>query len=171
MTSLLRKVQHSRWYDAVSCRNEPVPADPLSDLGTKHNRLSVWQVLSSDSNLEDIIAAIAATRAYLTNIDVVLIDEQSISQLGIKVEPTQGQTPLAHATDYHRDLVQLQAQTLVNIADVIRNRAVFRDFSEKQVGQLLARYIHEGRLNAFDLADKLRLHLERKNWISPAPGT
>ena len=170
MAPLLRKVRHNRWYAALSSRGQPLPADPVGDLGTTDNSLAVWQVLTNDTNLEDIVVAIAATLDYLTNIDVVLVDEQPIRHLGIKVEPTQGRTPLRRATGYHRHLVQLRAQTLLEIAEVIRNQGDFRDFSEKEVRQLLARYISEGSLNPSELKDRVKEHLESRNLIPPTPG-
>jgi hypothetical protein len=163
--SLLRRVQHSRWYDAQSSLSEPLPADPLSDLGTSGNSLSVWQVLSNDSNLDDIVAGIAATLKYVTNIDVVLVDEEAISHLGIRVEPSQGRTPLAHARGYHRDLVSLRAQNLLEIAEIIRNHGVFQGFTERQVRELLARFIKERGLNPSDLQPDVRSHLEKKSLI------
>jgi len=165
LASLLRKVRQDRWYGAQSSPDEPLPGDPLADLNTRGNSLSVWQVLANNTNLEDIIVNLAANSGYLSNVDVVLIGEEAIGDLGIRVEATQGRTPLAHATGYHRDLVRLRAQDLVEIAEVIRHRGVFRDFTEKEVRELLARYINEGRLNASQLQPDVRSHLEKKSLI------
>ena len=165
MTSLLRKVRQERWYEALSSRGEPLPSDPLSDLNTSRNSLSVWQVLANETNLEDIVVAITARWDHVQNMDLVLIDEAAIRELGIKVEASEGQTPLPHARGHHRDLVQLQAQSLVEIAETLRSRGDFRPFSKKEVRELLARYIKEGKLNASDLQPKVRSHLESKSLI------
>lgn len=164
MACLLRSVRQERWYEATSSPDDPLPADPLSDLNTKKNCLSVWQVSSDESNLEEIVVAIAAGFGHVQNMDAVLIDERAIGELGLRVEASPGKTPLPRATGYHRDLVQLQAGSLVQVGDTLR-RGDFRSFSERTVRELLARYIREGRLSPADLHPDVKSHLQRRNLI------
>ena len=164
MAFLARKVRQDRWYEAVSSPGQPLPADPLSDLNTKGNSLSVWQVTANHTNLSDIVVGIASGWHHVQNMDLVLIDDAAVGGLGINVEASEGQTPLPQARGYHRDLVQLEAQGLVELAETLRG-GDFRLFSEKEVGELLARYINEGKLNTLDLNLKVRSHLEKKSLI------
>jgi len=165
LAPLLRKIRQERWYAAKSSPDEPLPADPLSDLNTRDDALSVWQVLANDANLEDIVVALAATFGRVQNIDVVVIDEQAIRDIGIEVQPTQGHTPLAQAIGFHRELVRLRAQNLVDIGGAIREAGVFREFSAKEVAELLARYIQEARLKTTELQPSVRSHLEDRDLI------
>lgn len=54
MAFLLRKIRKNRWYKEQIewLPDGELQADPLSDLGTKSNELSVYHVVIDESNLE-----------------------------------------------------------------------------------------------------------------------
>lgn len=165
---MLREVKLENWFAATEAPDDPLPADPLSDLNTRENALSVWQVPDDRSNLEDIVTAIAA-RKYIREMDVALIEESLISDLGIEILQSEGKTPLTEVRPSHRNLAELEAQDLVRIADVMRKALVIEQFSVDQVENLIAGTIQSGRLRPSDLQRGAREHLERKGLIPPQP--
>ncbi len=168
MALLLREVKLENWLAATHTPDDPLPADPLSDLNTKENALSVWELPDDRSNLEDVVTAIAAKR-HIREIDVALIEESLISGLGIEILETEGKTPLLEVRPMHRNLAELEAQDLVRIADVMRKTLVIEQFSVDQVENLIVGTIQSGRLRSSDLQRGAREHLERKGLIPPQP--
>lgn len=164
MTLLLRKVQHKRWYAATTTLDNPLPADPLADLNTKDNALSLWEIFDDRSNLTQVVTAMAATMQYVSNVDIVLFDKRLVSRLGLQIDMTQGRTPYAPAVAYHRDIVRLTAQALLNLAETLRREGDFVEFTEKQVARLLAQAIASG-LRTDELTDKVVKHLSDKGLL------
>jgi len=159
MPFLLRKVRRPRWYHNVNLgwlQQGEIPADPLTDLDTQSNKLSLWHVEDDESNLDQVVTAIAATREHLDKVDYALLDQRYIWQLDIQVEKTPGGTPLAEADLWHRDLTHLSAQKLLDLAKVMWDRARTARRPEKAVRQLLVKAVDSGRIDTSKLKDTLR---------------
>jgi hypothetical protein len=78
MPLILRKIRKARWYqydrsDFPWLLEEDIPADPLGDLATNDNELSVWQINDDKSNLPRVAAALAANCDDISNLDYALI--------------------------------------------------------------------------------------------------
>lgn len=112
MPLVLRTIRQSRWLeDSFPWLEEgDAPADPLGDLATQDNELSVWIIDDEKSNLNQVVAAMAATRGHLSNLDFALFDLRFLSELNIKIAITTGGTPDKEVNTWHRDLVKLSAQ-------------------------------------------------------------
>ena len=165
MTLLLRKVQQKRWYAATTIPDNPLPADPLADLNTKDNALSLWEVFDDSSNLTDVVTALAATMQHLSNVDIVLFDSRLVPQLGLQLDMTRAVTPYAPAASYHRDIVRLTAQAILELGDALRREGRFVEFSEKRVADLLAQAIRSGPLSTDELNPKVVSRLSRKGLL------
>jgi hypothetical protein len=88
MPLMLRKIRKARWYqhnqaDFPWLLDEDIPADPLGDLVTNDNELSVWQINDDKSNLHRIAAALAANSDDISNLDAEIkrIPEKEILHL------------------------------------------------------------------------------------------
>lgn len=161
MAFLARGIDQKRWYAAIGATADPLPADPLGDLKTTNDMLSVWEVPVNLSNLEDIVTGIAAKRQAIEAFDIAWIDEADVSALGVEIQTSPGDSLLAHVNGDHRHLVDLKAETLVAIADRIRHTQNFRDFSKREIGELMARAIRLGHLSVAQLKEKARTYLEK----------
>ncbi len=98
MALLLRTVRRGRWVGALGhdwLEEGDVAADPLADLRTSENTLSVWQVDDDKSNLLRIVAAFASTRDTFANFDFALVQEEVVADLGIEIRHTNGLARLA----------------------------------------------------------------------------
>jgi hypothetical protein len=72
MPFILRTIRKDRWYrieDVPWLEEGDIHADPLADLNTKANELSVWLIEDDRSNLNRVVSALAATRTHISNLD------------------------------------------------------------------------------------------------------
>lgn len=170
MALLLRQIRKPRWY--------PVPdwipqgtlhADPLADLVTKDNKLSVWRVENDESNLAKILVALAGTREAASNLDYVLFDESIVTQANVSIQQSQGQTifPEANAA-WHRDLTELTARKLVALAEFVMQTGVRRRASKPQVITLLMEAVRQGDIDPNALEDSLRQKIQPLQ-VPPTP--
>jgi hypothetical protein len=126
-------------------------ADPLGDLVTGNNNLSVWEVEDDKSNLDQVIIALAATREHATNLDYALFDKSLLLTIGIKLENNKGDTPYEKANNFHRDLVELTAKKIVKLTESILNSSHKERVLEKKILHLIRDAVNNQQI------DKARL--------------
>lgn len=150
MAFLLRKIRRNRWY-----KTEPIDwlpdgelqADPLSDLGTKSNELSVYHVVIDEANLDRIIASLAANSEQWDNFDFAIFNENIISDLGIKIKNSKGELPDEQVNNWHNDLCELSATKLVILAKAIYEKARIDRKTPAQVLNLVADFLMNGQID------------------------
>lgn len=163
MPFLLRTLRKNKFVEELQPEWVPqgdLQADVLKDLQTSSNKLSVWQIDDECTNLSRVLAAVAATKNFLANIDYALVDIDVIAELGLTMSETPGEVPDEVASESHRDLVQLSAEKVTELARAISDRATLERHSKTQVRKTLihsidAGYIDESSLKE-NLAHKLR---------------
>ncbi len=154
MPFILRKIRKARWY-----QNGEIPwlaagelqADPLADLATSDNTLSVYLIESDKSNLERVVTALAANCNKVSNLDFALLDLGVFSKLEIKVECAAGQTPDEQVNKWHRDLVELSAQKLIELAKAILSSAGKKRLSKRSLVRLIAEALEFNHISAAKL--------------------
>ncbi len=160
MSFLLRKVRKNKWYKTettVWLLPGEFQSDLLGDLATSGNKLSVYRVEHDCSNLERVVAALAANCDKIANFDYVLFEDTILKDIGIKSEQTKGETPDETVNNCHLDLIELSAFRLVDLAKQVLNRGKVERFSPSEVTNLLAESIHKGYL------DKAKMCLKEKD--------
>jgi hypothetical protein len=150
---LARKVLVAKWVEAQAELDAPVPADPLGDLRTDNNELSVWEVADDLADLDDLIAAMASVFESLSSCDVALVSEDSVLSRGIGWRSSRGHTRIARAEARHRDLHSLTGVDLVSIAEVFR-RGSFHMFEDREVAVRLAAAVNRRDLDVDVLSKK-----------------
>lgn len=162
MPLVLRQVRSNRWYSREECpwlAEGELQADPLGDLQTNENMLSVWFVEDDKSNFRRIITALAANRDYVQNFDYILIDEWILHEIGIKFKNSEAVTPDEDANSkWHYDLIELSAQKLTYLAKAILDTAEPQRISKKQVKQ----WIKDAVINRFIDSNKLKGKVEEE---------
>ena len=115
---------------------------------TNGNKLSVWIVEEDKSNIQQVVTALAANSDGISNVDYALIPEELVVQLGIKLEHSKGDSAddIVNA-QYHRDVVELSAQKLFELAKTLQEKAEKNRYSEKHILGLLVQGIRTGRLD------------------------
>jgi hypothetical protein len=157
MPLLLRKIRQARWYDHKAVPWLPegsLQADALSDLKTEYNALSVWQVKDDKSNLEDIVTALAAECAGPTNLDYAIFDQALLLSIDVEVTRTPGQTSYAKASDWHRDLPELTAEKLMDLAGIIMTQAKRERLAERKIFSLVKGAVDRGEIPVTQLKPK-----------------
>jgi hypothetical protein len=166
MPLILRKIRKARWYqysqaDFPWLLDEDIPADPLGDLATNNNTLSVWQIDDNKSNLPQVAAALAANCDDLSNLDYALLDQQFL-QNNITLQPSLGNSPDKTANqNWHCDLVELSARKLVDLAKAILAHAEIKRIPEKEMLHLLAQAAASGQIERAKLHDKIRAKIDK----------
>ena len=150
MPLFLRKVRQARWFQSglAWVPVGDIPADPLGDIATSDNRLSVYEIQDDKSNLEQVLAAMAANNQSLSNFDYVLFNVSMLDRLGIEQdEKKRGITADSEVNHWHRDLVKLSALKLVELARGMLQEGELERCPEKQITRLIAQNIALGRID------------------------
>jgi hypothetical protein len=150
MPLLLRNVRQNRWLKdparAWLDRNE-VPADPLGDLRTQENALSVWEVADDHSNLERVVRAIVlGSTSGIANTGYVIFDAALLESIGIASRPEPGVSPDADANKWPRDLINLTGSQLVALTRVILEHGESGQVLKKRLLQLIQEGIEKKEL-------------------------
>ena len=159
MPSLHRIIRKNRWYIEealfyLQCGD--IPADPLGDLRTDKNSLSVWLIEDDRSNLERVIAAFAAARQSLDHLDFTLFDFAIPAQINIKCEKSSGDTPDDAANEsWHFKLSELSGLKLVALAKAILEKGHTERRFEADVRGLVRDAISKGQVSTSRMYPKL----------------
>lgn len=163
MPLLLRKIRKSRWLPVPDWTpRDTLHADPLADLVTQGNELSVWRVEDDGSNLERILTALAGNFDYASNLDYILFDERILQEADVRIRRSDGSTimPEANST-WHHDLVELTARKVVNLAELAMQNGRKERVSESTVIRLVREAVQSG------IIDPGRLKLGVRGKIEP----
>lgn len=165
MPRLLVKITQGKWFtDLPWLAAGELQAAALFDLRFRDNRLSVWSIDDDFSNLSRVVAALAANAPHSTIevFDYVLIEKQSIVNIGTKIEKAEGGTPDHHANkEWHYDLVELSATKIVEVAHLIREEADFVRVLAHEVKGFLTKGLQDRHITIDGCAEKLRPALKK----------
>lgn len=159
MALLARKISWAKWDGAIDA---PIGADALScDLKTAGNTLSFWRFPDEMHAYEEAALALAAGQRELDKIDIVGVDEVELQESsGVKLIESEGNTLVPDLKAYHVDVVELDIDRIAQVARLVARRVRespnrVKRFSKKQVRDILARAVEDGRLRAEALEMKL----------------
>jgi hypothetical protein len=159
MPLFLRKVRENRWHKSEAAEllaKGDIPADPLGDLATSGNRLSVWEVALDRSNLERIVRALAVNSNKIADMGYVLFDSSLLATAGIDSSEEDGATPDTEANAWHRDLIDLSGNKLVMLASLILKNGESGTVLKKRLEQLI-----EVGIQQKQLPEKCRSKIDR----------
>ncbi len=142
---------------------EDVPADPIQDLASRENKLSVWHVESDKSNLERVVAAVASGRNDLSSeAAYALFADDAPGRLGIRVENSQGASLDSQANqNWHRNLAELSGRKLVKLTgELLAHAEIDRKFP-REVAEAINRSIESGFIQRETVRQSLLDHISR----------
>jgi hypothetical protein len=148
MPLLLRTVRRNRWFKepaAPFLDQNDVPADPLSDLLTQQNRLSVWEVAEDHSNIERIVRAVAIGRDKIADMGYVVFASELLPGAGIEMRESKGVSPDDGANAWHRDLL-VSGNKLVALTRLILLHGESGTVLEARLRQLVDEGIRTGQI-------------------------
>lgn len=160
---LIRKINKSKWLQINILEEDDVTADAITNcLKTTKNTLSVWEI-ENEYDINDAVLAIVSNQDHIETIDVVILSDIELSNQGITIIASSGNTPIESLRDIHRDLTQLTYSKLGvikdHIVERIRNDKLKR-YTKGQLKKILKNAIEQGLLELDDLKDSLRKKLE-----------
>jgi hypothetical protein len=146
----LRKIRKAKWYknpDVPWLAEGELQADALGDLATTANALSLWHVKDDKSNLDQVVAALAANTHAISNLDYALFDQQIVTEINIKFISTRGDSLDEEVNSWHCDLIELSASKIMELAKAIQTQAEIKRIQVQEVIQLVAKGISSGRID------------------------
>jgi hypothetical protein len=166
MPLYLRKIKNNRWYEKKYpwLQEDEIPGDPLNDLRTSANKLSVFVVEDENdlTSVERIAAALVATGQNIDSFDYALIDSQTLEELDIRIQRTQGGTPDEQVNSWHCDIIELSAQKLVKLAMAMFPQADRRDrILKKDIIRLLGEGVSSRQIDLDKVSHRMREKLDK----------
>lgn len=159
MSFLIRKITRSKWMQNDIISSEDISADAITNcMKTTLNTLSTWEV-SEEDYIPDAVLAIVSSYEHLDMVDVVCLKRNSLESSGLKLESTEGQTPVRDLVNNHIDICGLTYQSLgivaKQIVEEIRADNVIR-YTKAGIRKLINSAINQGQFQKEDLAESLR---------------
>lgn len=138
-------------------------ADTVSDLPTKGNKLSVWQIDDDKSNLNQVLTAYAATfqQAPITHLEYVLFDQRLLSEAGIKLNQSRAETPDDRANVYHYNLIELSGTKLNILAKIILEHGEIDECLSKDLTMSLAKAIESKQIERKRINQKILVEIDK----------
>jgi hypothetical protein len=146
--------------DKMWLLDDEIPADPLSDLKTKNNTLSVYFINDDKADLTRCVSAYASARDKIVEIHCVIFDVRIVQELKIEIHQSEGNLSDEYVNKIHRNLIQLSSQKLVNLAIRIINENETYEFTRDQVYRLIHESLEKNWLDPNKIPDKLKSEYE-----------
>ncbi len=143
MPWFLIKIRKARWYKDPEFSSwlgeNEIPSDPLADLNTSTNKLSIWKVDDDESNLNNIIIALTTNRNCIVNFDYALFDANILSEINIELKHSQGMSKYNEANElWHYDAIEITADKILILAEEIYKKGIKKRINEKSVIKLFS---------------------------------
>lgn len=166
MPLAVRKVDHKALWTkepdgplAAWLPRGELQADALGDVATKQNRLSIYVIDDAAGvTVDRVVAAIAATRDYVTEFDYIAFDVDVLGPLGIKTLVCPGETPDEAVNRVHWDVIDLTAMKLTAFATAIHQGGKVVRRNGTDVGKLINQGLKVGQVDK----DRVRPGLSAK---------
>lgn len=116
-----------------------LPSCIIKDLNADDNALSVWEIRDDESNLPNVIVALASsTRKSVKNdFDYALLDVNYVDQINFKSSIKLGDTAYYEMNPYHRNLSNLSLNKVVYFAHLLFSHGKFDRMGWKKIEALI----------------------------------
>ena len=159
MPLLLRIIRKSKWYKHPEVKwlgDDELQADALADIATSNNSLSVWEIADNRTNLDPVIAALAAMRGTTANVDFALLTLTAVQKKSIQITETTGTTFDEQVNTLHRELTELSAAKLLALAQIIQHLPKRERLKEPDVIGLIQAAVDAGRIKRDLLSQSIK---------------
>lgn len=160
MPYLIRRISRAKWDEI---EEGEVSADAITnDLKTFRNDLSVWYISNKEELSKAILALVTgAKQTKLSTLHIVLIEEKLISDNGLGLASSPGDTVIEDLVSSHRDIEKLTYSRLGTVKDLILDcikSDEYALFTRKQIKDLVKSAIKDGILIKDNLNPELVLN-------------
>jgi hypothetical protein len=156
------------WWDPFRSTGEAwlsegdVRGDALKSLRSQDNTLSIYLVDDDEpKGLERVIAAFAAQRESLANVDFALLQLDQLESHGFVLETLAGVTPDVVVNTWHRDLVRLSGARILGLAELLQGDAAFCRRRKPEIKRLVKSGIDVGWIDTSKMRQGLLDELTR----------
>ncbi len=170
MPLFLRQINLDKWKldlesDEKWLAKGEIPADPVTDLETKENKLSVWNIGDDLNLISRTAAALTIRRQNIRHpFEYVLFDSEIINKTKIELEHSPGNTCDKELNDIHVNLKRLSAQKLVRFTDKILKETPDENFERENpqnVCEHILEGISKGWINVDGIHDNIKNRLDK----------
>ncbi len=160
MGLLVRRINRAKWNQNNIEDKDDVQADAITGcLRTSTNDLSVWKI-KDEAGLNDAILALITGKRQekLSTLHYILIDESIISEKGLILNKTNGDTAVSELVETHLDISELTYKKLGIVKSIVLDSIKSKQsssFSRKQLKELITEAISGGRLKKESLNENL----------------
>ncbi len=153
MALILREVQNVMWWSVFrEAAEDWLPdsecrGDALKSLRSTDCSLSIFR-LEEDSTeqMERMLAAFAAQRGRAADLDFAILAEPDFIGLGLRLANAPGKTPDSVVNSWHRNIVELSASRIQQLAMCLQSQATFCRKREKDVLRLVKNSLAAGHI-------------------------
>ena len=157
MAEVFRKLRaKSSWYSQPWLPPGAVQADAARCLVTDRNGLSVYKLEDPDEQLKRLIAAIAASRNSVVQLDYAIFPESILTQCQIKQVQEPGELADNEVNQWHVDLVDLSFGKLAEFASAIKKEGKIKRYQKKRVLEAIG----ASRKSNFLIEERLSLDIK-----------
>lgn len=113
-------IRYNRWLETEGRQPLDFPADVITDLLTKGDELSVFEIAEGGPiSAERVAIALIAHKPSPIETHYAVFDRAAVEAMGIEIIKRRGGTHDAEVNDYHYDLRVRTAANLVRLAGII----------------------------------------------------
>lgn len=124
-----------------------VPAAAVASLQAKQNELSLWLIDDDLSNFERAAIAIESGFSKFDNFGYALVRAELITNLGLELRVTDGNSKDLEANRWHRDVVHLTGTALNLFAKIVWSEETTKDIVlQKQIIEWAQRGLEQRHL-------------------------
>lgn len=134
----------------------------FSELKTEKNTLSIWG-FNDDSEIDDLVVAIALSRRHIQKLVYVIMDDEKISKLGIPLVPERGDADgmiNEEILNKHVNLEKIDFWRLGYVADylcdLVKDDNSHKTVTEKTLFALIKNCVNAGTVVVDQMSDAMR---------------
>jgi hypothetical protein len=117
-----------------------------------------------NSNLDELLGALAAKCDAVTNLDYALVDANVISSFDLTLIQTDGDTPHKEVNArWHRELIKLSASNIMELANAIVSSGETKRALPNKTLELIANCVQGGKIDKAVLSQSIRDRLKNAN--------
>lgn len=167
MPLVLRKTRDNLiWDDSTDecpwLDENDIASDPVTDLATKNNSLSIYIIQDNRSELSRCLSALAAQRMCLQKLDYILFDTTVIDQLQLRTDDQQGDLKDKEVNRLHKNIIELSASKLIQLTKAIMSNCHKDRLLDEEVAKIIHESVKNNWIKKTSLGNELIEDIESK---------
>ena len=150
MPQYVRKVDIRKWLPDRDISldwldTDDVEADAVSDLRTRDNTLSIFEI-ENETMAKRAIATVSAGSTSHNYIGYIMFDDDFLNRLTIEIDDEKGHTNDTEVDLWHRNIINLSGKKLVQLGIALKQQDNFQFLLPDELIDILCHSIQQGFL-------------------------